>query len=289
MEFKLAATADERSNLSLSVSTDVASSEAEGRLLISVQKKYDPYLNDFATRSFRDTADQDYIMARAAYRSELNAQFLWSGLQAIEKYIKAILLYNRIPQPMKRDELLGHHLDRGVKALEALPFRMKLSNTSHEIIEHLDTYGRFRYLDTSYFVRDNELLKLDKAVWEIRLYCRVINHKLKVDGKNVDMLPYHLADIERELKDPRPVVGTGGVIETVLSNKKHAARTALVWKNLFFNCHNRKTIKWRSRTHSVNSPLSLHPEILEEVLKFVWLPGEVKRAYERKLSERMKV
>jgi len=252
---------------------------------MSGQNKYDPYLNDFATRSFRDTADQDYIMARSAYRAELDAQFLWSGLQAIEKYIKAILLYNRIAQPMKREELLGHHLDRGLKALEALPFRMKLSDTSHEIIEHLDTYGRFRYLDTPYFVRDNELIKLDKAVWEIRLYCRVINHQIKVAGEPVDMLTYHLADIERALKDPKPLLGTGGVIETILSNKKHPARPALVWKNLFFNSHNRKTIKWRSRTHSVNSPLSLHPEILDEVLKYVWLPWEVRRAYESELRK----
>jgi hypothetical protein len=253
---------------------------------MSGKNKYDAYLNDFATRSFRDTADHDYIMARAAYRAELDAQFLWSGLQAIEKYIKAILLYNRVAQPMKPDERLGHHLDRGLKALEALPFRITLSETSHEIIEHLDTFGRFRYLDTPYYVRDNELLKLDKAVWEIRLYCRVIAHQMKVGGEVVDMLPYHLADIERTLKDPRPVLGTSGQIETILSNKKHPARPALVWKNLFFNRHNRKTIKWRSRMHSVNSPLSLHPEILEEVVKYVWLPGEVRRAYEKELSER---
>ena len=46
----------------------------------------DAYLNDFATRSFRDMADMDYIAARSAYRLELYPQFMWSGLQAIEKY-----------------------------------------------------------------------------------------------------------------------------------------------------------------------------------------------------------
>lgn len=253
---------------------------------MSEKNKYDPYLNDFATRSFRDTADHDYIMARAAYRNELDAQFLWSGLQAIEKYIKAILLYNRIPQPTKPDERLGHSLSRGLKALEQLPFSIKLADTSHEIIKHLDTYGRFRYLDTPYFIRHNELIKLDKAVWEIRLYCRVINHQLKVGDELVDMLPHHLADIEQALRDPGPGHGTFGEIEAILSNKKHPARPALVWKNLFFNRHNRKTIKWRGRGHSVNSPLSLHPEILGEVLKYVWIPKEVQRAYEKALMER---
>jgi hypothetical protein len=107
----------------------------------------DAYLNDFATRSFRDTADEDYIMARSAYRAELDTQFLWSDLQAIEKYIKAILLYNRIAQPQKHGTRLGHALDRGLKELKKLPFAVKLSKTSHDIIKHLDTYGRFRYLD----------------------------------------------------------------------------------------------------------------------------------------------
>jgi hypothetical protein len=37
---------------------------------------------------FRDTADQDYIMARVAYRSRMYPQFHRAGLQAIEKYLR---------------------------------------------------------------------------------------------------------------------------------------------------------------------------------------------------------
>jgi hypothetical protein len=35
--------------------------------------------NDFAVRSFRDTADGDYIVARMAHRAGLVPQFLWSS------------------------------------------------------------------------------------------------------------------------------------------------------------------------------------------------------------------
>jgi HEPN domain-containing protein len=244
------------------------------------------YLNDFATRSFRDTADQDYIMARSAFRSELDANFLWSALQSIEKYIKAILLYNRVAQPQEPGKRLGHDLERGLKELEKLPFSIKLSEASREIIKHLDTYGRFRYLDTPYHIRGDELLKLDRAVWEIRLYCRVLDYKIKVGEETVEMLPHHLAAIERAMKNPRPVREFTGEIEAILSKKDHPARPALVWKNLFFNLHRRNTVKWRTRIHSVNSPLSLHPELLGEVRKFVWLPGEVIRAYEEELRQR---
>lgn len=242
-------------------------------------------LNDFATRSFRDTADQDYILARMAYRSRMYPQFLWSGLQAIEKYLKAILLYNRIPQPRRG---LGHRLDRALELAKKLPFDMSLSAPSMEIIRHLDIYGRFRYLDVSYHVRDRELLKLDKAVWEIRLYCRVINHAARAaSGQVIDMLPGYLTAIERAKEDPSYKLGIpSGVLEKILSKKDHPARPHLVWKNMFFNSHNRKTTQWRDQMHAVNAPLGLKPDLLEAVRKYVWLPNEVVVAYEEELKRR---
>jgi HEPN domain-containing protein len=56
----------------------------------------DQLINDFAMRSFRDTGDGDYIAARLAFRARLIQQFLWSSLQAIEKYLKCTLVLNRI-------------------------------------------------------------------------------------------------------------------------------------------------------------------------------------------------
>ena len=54
----------------------------------------DILLNDFATRSFREIADCDYIAARLSYRAQLVPQFLWQSLQAIEKYLKCALVLN---------------------------------------------------------------------------------------------------------------------------------------------------------------------------------------------------
>src|SRR5690242_3852605 len=47
-----------------------------------------------AEQTFRDQADQDYIAARAIYPLGLREQFLWAALQACEKYLKGILLFN---------------------------------------------------------------------------------------------------------------------------------------------------------------------------------------------------
>lgn len=71
----------------------------------SEQDKLERFVNGFGTQSFRDQADRDYIAARLACRHELFPQFLWSSHQAIEKYLKAILLYNRI-----KANQVGHDL-----------------------------------------------------------------------------------------------------------------------------------------------------------------------------------
>lgn len=102
-------------------------------------------LNDFAIRSFRDVADQDYIAARLSFKHGLYPQFHWQSLQAIEKYIKAILLLNRI-----KAKDINHDLEKAMKYIRKLPFELQLSDVAKEIIKHLDTYGRFRYLESSY-------------------------------------------------------------------------------------------------------------------------------------------
>jgi hypothetical protein len=58
--------------------------------------RLDPFINDFAMRSFRDTADEDYIAARMCWRAQLIPPFLWSSLQAMEKYLKCVSVLNRI-------------------------------------------------------------------------------------------------------------------------------------------------------------------------------------------------
>ena len=63
----------------------------------------DMSLNDFAVRSFREIADGDYIAARLSFRASLMPQFLWQSLEAIEKYLKCILVLNRIRAPRSHD------------------------------------------------------------------------------------------------------------------------------------------------------------------------------------------
>ena len=91
-------------------------------------------VNDFAIRSFRDIADADYIAARMACRATLLTQFLWASQQAVEKYLKCILLLNRIPA----NEVL-HDLEKALaKINESGQLAMDLTAETKNFIEMLD-------------------------------------------------------------------------------------------------------------------------------------------------------
>jgi len=243
-------------------------------------------INDFAIRSFRDIADCDYIAARMAYRAQLIPQFLWSSLQAIEKYLKCILLLNRI-----KAKNLRHDLGAALSLIDKqAPFKLRLSESSHKLIDHLDTYGRFRYLETPFHVMGLELPRLDLAVWEIRRYCNVLNYELSWGkGEPIPMFEIELKKIKNsENRPPQRFSLIGGTIEKIIGNAKHPARKALIWQNFYFGVKPRKKVRLRQLMHATNSPLSLHPEILDDVLKYVFLPKDVIAAYRAELTQRSK-
>ena len=125
--------------------------------------RIDRSINSFATQSFRNQADRDYIAARLACRAELFPQFLWSSQQAIEKYLKAILLYNRIEA-----KNVKHDISAAMSLTNKLPFAIELSERSQKLVEHIAVCGEYRYIDIPYHVEGYLLIDLDLAVWEIR-------------------------------------------------------------------------------------------------------------------------
>jgi len=233
-------------------------------------------LNDFATRCFRDTADQDYIVARLSYRAGLFPQFHWQALQALEKYLKAILLYNRI-----KAKRIKHDLGKALNKCKELPFELSYSEVTKEFIDHVDTFGRYRYLESSYFINGPKLVQLDKAVWDIRRYCRVLNYEVTLpSGKVVNMLEHELEEIRQSENRPAQEFRImSGLLEQIVDNKKHLARTALIWQNGFFGKKNRRFVKAHRHFHATNAPLSLHPEVLDEAIKYVLIPQDVVDAY----------
>jgi HEPN domain-containing protein len=248
----------------------------------SEKDKLDRFVNSFATQSFRDQADRDYIAARLACRYELFPQFLWASHQAMEKYLKAILLYNRI-----KATRVGHDLGLALSLTETLPFKIDLSSRSRKFISHLADVGEYRYIDIPFHVNGHILIDLDLAVWEIRRYCQVLNVFGKVlPPEEQKLLDAELSDLAGSKTQPRHKFRLhGGLLEKVLDDREHPSRSALLWHNPCFGVRNRAKIRAKSHLSAQNPLLYLYPEMLDELVKYVFIPQKLVVGYRQHLAE----
>ena len=240
-------------------------------------------LNSFAIRSFRDTADRDYVHARLAYRARLIPQFLWSSLHCLEKYAKGILLLNRLPAKKLKHEVTG--------ALSILAqhgrFKIDLSDTARHFVERLENGAEFRYFEVSYVNQRFDIARLDTAVSELRRYCQVLDWERKTHEGPRNLLAPMLARIKYAADNSkRDTCIMSGWLESVLEDKTHAARGALIWQNLYFGTSHRSKVKLHGFFEGGNAPLYMHPEILDEVLKYVYLPNRIVKEWREELSRK---
>lgn len=230
-------------------------------------------INDFAIRSFRETADKDYIAARMAYRARLIQPFLWSALHCLEKYIKGILVLNRV------NAHSGHSVLPGVERMKQHgKFELDLTAATVEFIKKLEDYGaEYRYYEVSYDIEPYDIIRFDRAVWELRRYCQPLDYDVvDMDGMTVNLLALeleriHLAKANRE----KGTCVMGGILESIIEKKEHPAREALIWKNLFFGPSTRKGVMMQADWEAGNSPFFLYPEIIDEVIKYVYIPKRI--------------
>ena len=234
-------------------------------------------INRFAIQTFRDTADQDYIAARLAYRHRLIPQFLWACQQSIEKYIKCILLLNRI-----KAKSINHDILAGFKLIQKnIPFELQMIQEDIEFIEHISKYGEVRYAEKPYHLHNGlEIVELDSTIWHLRRYCQVIDYKQIANGVEIDWLKLKIEHIEAAKEQPfQKFRLNGGLIEKIVSDTNHPARSPLIWQNLYFGKKYRKSVMLGEHWMSFNPTLALHPEILEEVLEYVFLPKDIANMY----------
>lgn len=230
-------------------------------------------VNDFAIRSFRETADKDYVAARMAYRARLIQPFLWSALHCLEKYVKGILVFNRVKAHK------GHSVLPGIERMKQHgKFELDLSADTVQFIKKLEDYGaEYRYYEVSYEIEPFDIIRFDRAVWELRRYCQPLDYDIAgADGETLNFLTLELDRIRRaKANHEKGTCITGGILEMIIEKKEHPAREALIWKNLFFGPSRRKGVKMQSNWESGNSPFFLHPEIIDEVLKYVYIPKDI--------------
>jgi HEPN domain-containing protein len=243
--------------------------------------KLERSLNSFATQSFRDQADRDYIAARLACRAELFPQFLWASHQAVEKYLKAILLYNRIKATSIR-----HDLSAALSLTGKLPFAIDLSSRSRNFIDHLSQYGESRYLDVPYHVNGHLLVDIDFTVWEVRRYCQVLNVFGKVlPPAEQELLDQARADLAKSAAEPRYRFRLHrGLLEKILDEPRHPSRAALIWQNASYGSR-RRSVRVKDHMYAQNPHLLLYPEMLDTLLEYVFIPKRLVKGYRAHLAK----
>lgn len=233
-------------------------------------------INSVATESFRDQADRDYITARLACRYGLYPQFLWASQQAVEKYLKAILLYNRIPATE-----IKHDLDKALNFTRRLPFEIELSDQSKGFIKHLSKYGEYRYLEIPYYANGYLMIDLDLTVWELRRYCQVLNSLVSDNSEEEEtLLKKALIDIKKSKFEQKYKFKLhSGLLEKIIEERNHPNRSALLWQNAIFSSRNRKTIRVKNHFYAQNTILSIFPNILDELKKYIYISKKLANAY----------
>ncbi len=217
-------------------------------------------VNDFAIRSFRDTGDEDYIAARMAYRAGLSYPSLWQSQQTIEKYLKCILLLHRI-----RAKKIYHSLTAALVKIDESPIKLDLKPSSLEFLRHIDEIGEYRYLEVSTVARGRDLVRLDRLVWELRRFC------------TLDPEPQQL-NLQQGQIAPRYQL-TGGLLEAIAASKANPAHEVLLWSNAFLGRRYRRKVTVPGWIHMRNAPLYMHPEILDHVLTYIFLPEHLVKAW----------
>lgn len=236
-------------------------------------------IDDFIDRSFRDIADEDYIAARVCARRHLDHQFYWMAQQAVEKYLKGILLYSREPVMD-----LGHNLSQAYAKAAVLPtINLRLTPESIQFIDLLNEQGPNRYFEWNLRLSGKELLLLDECVWALRTRCVALNSEARIGDKLIWTSGEHFKKAaEHGPKDnPANIRIPFGRLEKHLAAKSEAGRD-LVWKNFWFGRRRKTMITWGGQYHHSSPTHVIHPTIFQELHRLLKFSPRVTAAFEAK-------
>jgi hypothetical protein len=215
-------------------------------------------------------------------RAGLPVQFLWSALQAVEKYLKCILVLNRCSAKT------GHDLQKALDAIHReLPFRINLSADEQAVFQHIDESGENRYLIESLHLFDYELTHFDSLVWKLRQYCVPLNVEHYNDTPDTDVLLQNVEKIEVALNgSPEHGHLPGGLLEKILSTPQSPAREGLIWRNAMFGSQPAMSAETHLGFKAINAPLWLRPELAALAKEWVKMRSDEIKAFEEYAESR---
>lgn len=227
-------------------------------------------INDYAQRSLLHTADEDYIAARMSYKVGLIEPFLWSSLHAIEKYLKALLLFNKRPA-----KGFSHNIVKLLDTIKGInELDLRLPAKAESFINYINVFGKNRYFESFAYVEEYSLDNLDEVVWYIRRYCY---DSSAYEGYN--LRETEPSDLER---NPKKYRLSQGLLEKIIKEKP-IAYSYLVWDNFFYGDENieRDDIRTRqSKLSFINPSLDFFGKEAFDALKyFIDFSYDIKQSF----------
>lgn len=242
---------------------------------MQVPATQDQHINEFARRAFRDVADMDYVAARLSLRNHLIPQFLWSSLQAFEKYFKYILLVNRVP-----NKQATHDIQSVLETIRKnLPFVADMHPDDHDVFTQVSNYGADRYLINSWSVDGLLLPQLDQAIWDVRRYCQPSLYCPNPTPEQIQKNDQLLKAIADSRSKPQAFKIKDGLLENFLSDKHHPSNGALRWQNAFFGARSRRSVKAQFYLSGSNAPLLLYPAMIDDLDQLIHIPKKLASEY----------
>jgi hypothetical protein len=215
----------------------------------------------------------------------LHIPCIWEAMQCLEKYLKAILLYNFVPV-----KEIGHDLPlayRTVLSIRDIDF--DFPPDVPDFLSYLQDEGLNRYFDFPYALREGFLQQLDRTVWYLRRYCSHYRYTVELaQGRTLDAFPDEIRVLqsERYKRSPTKFRLRSGFIETTLDSRKCAARRALVWKNFYYGARRRHIIRNFPVHIASASPTHYNfPQYLSLIREYIRLPKAVVDILERENEE----
>jgi hypothetical protein len=212
------------------------------------------------------------------HRAGLDLQFLWAALQAIEKYFKAILLFNG-----RSARGLGHGLLNAyerVLSIDDIPF--DFPEQTREFLDRLESFGPNRYLQRPYSTWGDELALLDQTVWSVRRYCQYLRTEVGTSRGRVSILAAAIASLQspRLRLHPRRFSIVGGHLESILRDTRNPLRPHLIWCNDYFGSPRGRPSPVRpTRSRSVIPRHFDDPDLFEHLRSKVDFPKEIREYF----------
>jgi hypothetical protein len=119
-------------------------------------------------------------------------------------------------------------------------------------------------MEASFWVDWHWIVSLDQAVWELRRFCT-----LDPSATATELVEGQWAPRVRIVR---------GHLEKILKKRENPAREPLLWHNGYFG-RGRRNVMVRGGFTAVNSPLLHTAQLLDEILKYAYIPREVVKAY----------